>query len=441
MLQQYLMALQVMLLAKEDRYAEALQAGEQASSQLPSGSAFVDGVLSNLLAHVSFVLGRPEVAARTLEAFKPAQDFGRTYREATLGLMELRQGQLGRATARMQTMLRVEPGVVGTDVGNPWIAVPYASTLFEAGELAHAEHWLAAHMLAACEASMPDHMIIAFVLRSRIAQAREDHAGAQQLLCDLEHMGLQRQLPRVAASAHLERSRSLLLMGLTNAAEQALERATKLFDWSVVQGLALPAHETEDPVIGRIRLALARGDLAQARLDLGLHEEMSLARRTRGMKLDVLRVMADSKDGAWDTALERLQRLLALCAQEGYLRIVVDEGVAVAPALLRLHERLRTGARADRQPMLEDLISRMLGGLGVHAQAQASGIELEAPLTQKELQVLQALSEGCSNQDICRRLGISDSTTRTHLRSINQKLGAQSRSHAVAIARRGKLLC
>ena len=83
---------------------------------------------------------------------------------------------------------------------------------------------------------------------------------------------------------------------------------------------------------------------------------------------------------------------------------------------------------------------RMLAALGVNPLALASPIQMETPLTQKELQVLLALAEGCSNQDICQRLGISDSTVRTHLRSINQKLGAQSRSHAVAIARRGKLL-
>ena len=334
--------------------------------------------------------------------------------------MELRQGQLRRAGARMQMALSKGRG--GADVGNPWIAVPYASTLYEAGDLARADPSLAAHMLAACEASMPDHMIIAFVLRSRIAQARDEHAGAQQLLCDLEHMGLQRQLPRVAASAHLERSRSLLLLGLLEAAQQALDRATKLFDWSSIQALALPAHETEDPAIGRIRLALASGDLAQARRQIEAQAAAVHGRRARGMKLDVF------------------QPLLEICVQEGYLRIIVDEGLATAPALQRLQEKLRAGARADRQPLLEDLIMRMLAALGVNPLALASPIQMETPLTQKELQVLLALAEGCSNQDICQRLGISDSTVRTHLRSINQKLGAQSRSHAVAIARRGKLL-
>ena len=438
LVREYLDALLAMLLAKEDRYAEALQLGEQALSRRPGNSAFVDGVLSNLLAHVSFVLGRSEVAVRTLEVMQPAHDFGRTYRDATLGLMELRLGQLRRASARMQMALGSGRG--GTDVGNPWIAVPYASALYEAGDLARADSSLAAHLLAACEASMPDHMIMAFVLRSRIAQARDDQAGAQQLLCDMEHLGLQRQLPRVAASANLERSRSLLLLGLLEAAQQALDRATKLFDWASVQDLALPAHETEDPAMGRIRLALARGDVAQARLQMESQASAAQGRCVRGMKLDVFRIIADSQEGAWDAALGRLRPLLELAVQEGYLRIVVDEGVATAPALQRLLDQLRTGSRGDRQPLLEDLIVRMLTALGVNPEALVSGLQLATPLTQKELQVLQALAEGCSNQDICERLGISDSTARTHLRSINQKLGAQSRSHAVALARRGRLL-
>ncbi|MEE3101297.1 MAG: LuxR C-terminal-related transcriptional regulator, partial [Pseudomonadota bacterium] len=50
--------------------------------------------------------------------------------------------------------------------------------------------------------------------------------------------------------------------------------------------------------------------------------------------------------------------------------------------------------------------------------------------------ILALLAEGCSNADMARRLCVSDSTVRTHLRNINSKLDASSRTQAVAVARR-----
>ena len=61
---------------------------------------------------------------------------------------------------------------------------------------------------------------------------------------------------------------------------------------------------------------------------------------------------------------------------------------------------------------------------------------LDEPLTRKEIRVLQLLAEGYSNSVMAEKLFVSDSTVRTHLRNINLKLGARSRTQAVAIARK-----
>ena len=58
------------------------------------------------------------------------------------------------------------------------------------------------------------------------------------------------------------------------------------------------------------------------------------------------------------------------------------------------------------------------------------------PLTRKEIRVLELLVQGHSNNAMAEKLFVSDSTVRTHLRNINMKLGAHSRTQAVAIARR-----
>ena len=54
--------------------------------------------------------------------------------------------------------------------------------------------------------------------------------------------------------------------------------------------------------------------------------------------------------------------------------------------------------------------------------------------------MLQLLAEGYSNSAMAQKLFVSDSTVRTHLRNINLKLGARSRTQAVAIARRLRVI-
>jgi DNA-binding NarL/FixJ family response regulator len=63
---------------------------------------------------------------------------------------------------------------------------------------------------------------------------------------------------------------------------------------------------------------------------------------------------------------------------------------------------------------------------------------LVEPLTPRELQVLRMLADGLGNKEIANRLGISDHTAKFHVTQILGKLGAASRTEAVAIGiRRG----
>jgi DNA-binding NarL/FixJ family response regulator len=86
------------------------------------------------------------------------------------------------------------------------------------------------------------------------------------------------------------------------------------------------------------------------------------------------------------------------------------------------------------------------------AQTSSSEIETElsealyaAPaakrrVTDRELEILQLLADGHENNEIARRLYISLETVKTHVRRLLKKLGARSRTHAVAIALRQKLV-
>lgn len=59
--------------------------------------------------------------------------------------------------------------------------------------------------------------------------------------------------------------------------------------------------------------------------------------------------------------------------------------------------------------------------------------ETVASLTQRESSVLSLITQGCSNKIIGRRLQISDSTVRVHVRSLLKKLGVQNRTQAALV--------
>ena len=58
----------------------------------------------------------------------------------------------------------------------------------------------------------------------------------------------------------------------------------------------------------------------------------------------------------------------------------------------------------------------------------------EDTLSAREIEVLQLMSRGAPNKEIARRLFISESTVKTHVTNIFQKLGANDRTEAVTIA-------
>lgn len=61
-------------------------------------------------------------------------------------------------------------------------------------------------------------------------------------------------------------------------------------------------------------------------------------------------------------------------------------------------------------------------------------------LTQRELEVLALLADGLRHEEIGARLGIGPETVRTHLRKASERLGATTRTQAVATAFRMGLI-
>lgn len=83
-----------------------------------------------------------------------------------------------------------------------------------------------------------------------------------------------------------------------------------------------------------------------------------------------------------------------------------------------------------RQPRLPDAIGRAEPGHPLESEPS-----LQNRLSQREIEVLELVALGNSNQQIADQLFISLHTVKTHARRINGKLGVERRTQAVAKAK------
>jgi DNA-binding NarL/FixJ family response regulator len=166
----------------------------------------------------------------------------------------------------------------------------------------------------------------------------------------------------------------------------------------------------------------------------------SLVSFARSTELDVIVIDSDS--------IRELSPLLTSDAGTVLLTEVSD-----ARSISRL---LRSGVRAilSRDSDPDDILSAiyaaydglvLLSTLTAETLAAVYGdqpLEVEdefsEEMTSRETEVLRMLAEGLVNRDIALRLGISEHTVKFHISSILDKLGASTRTEAVALGiRRG----
>ncbi|HEX2045497.1 MAG TPA: response regulator transcription factor [Gaiellaceae bacterium] len=114
---------------------------------------------------------------------------------------------------------------------------------------------------------------------------------------------------------------------------------------------------------------------------------------------------------------------------DGDDRLVAEALAAGAAGVVLKEAPLADVARAVR--------AVLAGGSYVDAALGISALtsrRLSSELTSREADVLALLAEGFTYEEIGRRLGISSETVRTHLQKASERLGASTRTHAVATA-------
>ncbi len=115
-----------------------------------------------------------------------------------------------------------------------------------------------------------------------------------------------------------------------------------------------------------------------------------------------------------------------------------------------LTEALDAGVRGFvlKEAPLDDLVRavEMVAGGAVYVDPVLAGVlasvesEKMPQLTKREREVLRALSDGLTNEQIGKQLFLSPETVRTHVQKAMRKLEADTRTQAVALALRQSLI-
>jgi LuxR family transcriptional regulator, maltose regulon positive regulatory protein len=376
--------------------------------------------------------GEPTLAARRTEL---------------LGQVQRAQGRLDAAleTYRQALEIAAAPGrPVPAAAGIAYVGM--AEIAYQRGELAAALQHVTEGIVLCRRFVYTPPLATGLAALAWIRQATGDHAGALEAMSEAGRVA---PSPDVAALSLLnpvpaQRARLLLAQGDVTAAAR----------WMNQRGLQpddQPSYprEPEYLVLARVLLAEQAPDQALGLL-WWLHElAAGQGRVSSVIEIRALLALALAASGDERGALAALAEALALAAPEGYVRVFVDEGAPMASLLGRLAAPSKQERVAAAEYVPPDYLARLLTSFPPAAartshpagRAVAGRVPgLVEPLSERELEVLQLLATGRSNQQIAEELVVALDTVKKHVSHLLDKLGAANRTQAVARARELELL-
>ena len=302
-------------------------------------------------------------------------------------------------------------------------------------------------MLAEADAVTQGYAAVAFLQQVR-GEAKEARATLRELEMVARGRSFAPHLFELAAAAQAQ-----LAVMQGDLAQATLWAESN--SWCPDDELSYP-HEPVYLALARVRIAQGSLEPARPYLRDALHLlEHLLKAAEAGQRVDsvieilLLRALALQAQGDLPDALAALERALLLAAPEGYVHRFVDEGSPMSALLARGLGAQGWGfGTGTQEQVVRPYAHKLLqlfsdtrdqgippaGALVATPAPQVAPYAIQA-LSERELEVLQLVAAGRSNQAIAAELIVAVGTVKRHVSNIMGKLQAESRLEAVARAR------
>ena len=268
---------------------------------------------------------------------------------------------------------------------------------------------------------------------ARIRLARNDQKAAEREIGNGRRYRLTCTVPLPVRLMDAEQARANIALGKLEAAN----------DWETTIQIDAPRaidfiQEVEDLTLVRLYLVRNQPELAQRVLDRLRPTAESSGRQGHLVETLILTALVHQALGQAEQAIESLYKALQIAEPEGYLRTFVDVG---QPMAILLYQALTRG-------FFHEYVARLLAlfptkDVNIPASssdpkfidARTHDESLIEPLSQRELEVLQLIANGATNEEIAEKLVIATTTAKKHVSNILHKLSADNRTQAVARGR------
>ncbi len=331
-------------------------------------------------------------------------------------------GQLMRAVQVCQAALHYidQHDLARTTMINQ-VLITWGAILCERNELDRAgEYILRGLELSRSSQDVLD-QLLAYRTLARLRLARRDLSAAAEHLQQAEALSQSYPIPLQHLSTLIGVKAQLLIRQ-----GQLAKANTELHRLDVEAEPKIPFAYYGRVYVSLAQLRLMQGDLpaAEQALDRVSGFAQTSGQRRWVISAHILRALLYQTRRDLPQALSALEEAMNLCEPAGFIQEFLDEG---EPMRALLHEAVRRHVKPE-------FAQRMLQRFSTDRAAEKP-IGLVEPLSDREIEVLQLVAEGRSNQEIAAQLYLSLRTIKFHTSNIYGKLGVKNRTEAVAKAR------
>jgi LuxR family maltose regulon positive regulatory protein len=384
--------------------------------------------------------GARQAAIETLRLGERGGDsFGAIIATMGAAAVEERLGHLSAAAALIRRSLeRYQSTGAPLPSAACYLLIGLAAFLYEWDQLDEADRLTDECLALGHSGDLFDGQYNGYAVRSRIRQARGDHAGALRAIVEAERLTADGLLPSMSAATAARKAHILFAQGQRAPATRwvdAMLAEPQERQEAVGQERRVNYLVPQD-TLPYLLVGLGRAEEALAILDPLISEAEATGYMDRLIPALAVQALALQALGRKESARAALGRALALAEPERYIRTFADMGEPMTTLLTSL------AAAPDGLPVAREYLDTLLDACATSgvSHADASSTTAAETLSEREREVLRLLAAGAANQEIADTLVVSIHTVKTHVAHILAKLHAANRTEAVARAREQGLL-